>query len=540
MMEFNPMTTWPILIGILVLTALAGGIPVFLQLKNGTATQRIWIKSGLLFLFLVFFGLFLLQPSRSISEDANAVLVFSEEVDREQVQFWQDSLEVKKAVSVDDYQESGQQVFLLGEDFSKESLYLFRNQKVNWILTEKDSKISDLAWKGYIRKGERQGINYRIFSEKDSSKLELLQGENELVSAVLAKGWNTGELEFQTAGQGKVEVPLLMNGDSLAVLRYYIGPAVPKQYLFQFSFPGQEVRVLSQWLESKGEKVSQELRLSRATVLEGGNASTDSLQIRLIDPQQLELKEVQNWVKTSEGALVIMNLNKPEETVNQVNRLFGTDFQLQRTGQTESRELDNQLDSAPFTWVEKAGQELFGENAIAVQRVGGVQIAISLFSATFPKFLEGDEVGYEGIWGELFGALEPAEPQSWKFTAPVLSGVSTEIQLNKSDSIPEWIYSQVDSVNLVMALTNPFLAKGNFQSDSTGWVDFQDDFSIYVYGNEEFQSLYASALLKPMTFRHEGDSSSSGSNYAKISNWFWLIGMLISLGLMWLEPKLSF
>jgi energy-coupling factor transporter transmembrane protein EcfT len=540
MMEFNPMTSWPILIGILFLTALAGGIPIFLQSKNGTSTQRIWIKSGLLFLFLLFLGFFLLQPSRSISEDDDTVLVYSKEVNQEQVKFWKDSLEIKKVVFVEDYQETGQQVFLLEEQFSKESLYPFRNQTVRWILPESDRQLSDLSWKGYVRKGERQRINYRIFSEKDSAKLELRQGETELAGVKLLKGWNTGELEFQTAGQGKVEVPLLVDGDSLAFLRYFIGPAVSKKYHFQFSFPGQEVRVLSQWLESKGEKVSQEIRLSRATVLESGAANSDSLQIRLIDPQQLELKEVQDWVKTSEGALVIMNLSKPEETVFQVNRLFGTDFQLQRSGQGGSRTLGNQLEAAPFRWAVKSGQKIFGDDAMAVQRIGGIQIAISLYSATFPMFLQGDKAGYEAIWGELFGALEPAEPQSWKISAPVLSGTSTEIQLNQSDSIPEWIYSQVDSVNLVKALTNPFLAKGNFQLDSTGWIDFEDDFSIYVYGNNELQSIYASALIKPLTFRYEKKDASTDHNYSKISNWFWLIGMLLSLSLMWLEPKVSF
>ena len=74
MMEFNPMTSLPILIGILVLTALAGGIPIFLQSKNGTPTDKIWIKSGLLSLFLLFFGLFLLQPGRLISEDDDSVV----------------------------------------------------------------------------------------------------------------------------------------------------------------------------------------------------------------------------------------------------------------------------------------------------------------------------------------------------------------------------------------------------------------------------------------------------------------------------------
>ncbi|MCU0399434.1 MAG: hypothetical protein MUE75_00280 [Algoriphagus sp.] len=536
MIEFAPMVTWPILFGILFLAALSGVIPVFFHWKNGASAPKIWIKSGLLALFLLFFGLFLLQPNRVLREKEEAILVFSEEVNQEQIRFWQDSLKIEKAVSIENFQPEGRQVFLLGEQFSKESLYIFRNESIHWILPEKDRKISDLSWKGYVRKGESQRLGYRIFSKKDSARLEINLGEIELAAADLKEGWNVGELEFETAGQGRVEVPLGIDGDSVAVLRYFIGPAVPKKYHFQFSFPGQEVRILSQWLESKGEKVSKEIRLSKATVLEGGNGTKDTLQVRLIDPQQLELGAIQDWVKASDGALVVLNLSKPEETVNRINRLFGTDFQLIRMGEAESRTLENRLETAPFSWVKKSGQKVFGP--IAAQRIGGVQVVISLYSSTFPVFLQGNEAEYEAIWGELFGDLEPEEPQSWRISAPVLSGISTEIQLSQQDSIPEWIYSQVDSVNLVGALTNPLLAKGIFQSNSLGWVDFDESLSIYVYSQNELPSLHAKGVIRPMTLQGQQDNSSVEPQFAKISNWVWLIGMLVSLGLMWLEPKL--
>lgn len=34
------------------------------------------------------------------------------------------------------------------------------------------------------------------------------------------------------------------------------------------------------------------------TILEGGETSGDSLQIRMIDPSQLEVKAIQDWAKT--------------------------------------------------------------------------------------------------------------------------------------------------------------------------------------------------------------------------------------------------
>jgi hypothetical protein len=458
-------------------------------------------------------------------------------VDEKAIQYWKDSLGIAKAESIADFQPNGSQVILLGKDFSKEELYPIRNLKFRWILPESDREIIDLSWKGYVRKGEKQRISYRIFSEKESAKLEIKQAESVLANAELNHGWNEGLLEFPTAGLGRSEVPLTVDGDTLVGLRFFIGPSSPKKYHFQFAFPGQEVRVLSQWLESKGEKVSQEIRLSRATVLEGGNSAADTLQIRLIDPQQLELKEVQDWVKTSEGALVILNLSSPMETANRVNRLFGTDFQLQRVGKNESQVLENQLETAPFSWVDKPRQTIIGEGSFAIQRIGEMQVVIGLYQSTFPLFLQGKEKEYEAIWGELFGELEPDEPESWSVLAPVLAGISTEIQLNKKDSLPEWIYFSGDSIEMVRQLTNPFLATGKVQLDAAGWMDFEEDLSLYVYSAQELSGIHTRALIQSITSNSIAESVENQLIYEKISNWIWLIGMLASLGLMWLEPK---
>lgn len=539
-MQFAPLVPIYFVIGIAAVTLVSGGIPIFLNWKNGVSAKKILTKTGLLLLFGMFFGLFLLQPSRLISSDEVEVLVYSEEVDEETVRLWQDSLGIKKAVEIGDFQANGNRVVLLGNGFSKKELYSIRNLNVRWILPESDQEISELNWKGFVRKGENQRLRFRVFSEKDSAKLQVKQVESALVSTILKKGWNEGELEFETAGLGRSEVPLLIDGDTLEVLRYFIGPATPKKYHFQFAFPGQEVRVLSQWLESKGEKVSQKIRLSRETILEGGETSGDSLQIRLIGPSELDVKAIQDWVKNSEGALVVLNLADPLETVTRINRLFETDFQLQRSGQGESRVLENQLETAPFSWIEKSGQKVLAEDAIAVQRVGGMQIAISLYHSTFPLFFQGSEVDYKAIWGELFGELEPAEPQIWSISAPVLAGISTEIQLSKKDSLPEWIYSSGDSINLVVQLSNPFLATGKVQFDTSGWVDFGEDLALYVYSPEAFPSLSSQGLIRPLTFNSAFENVDNQQVYSKISNWIWMIGMLVSLGLMWLEPKVSF
>ncbi|OYX10610.1 MAG: hypothetical protein B7Z16_18295, partial [Algoriphagus sp. 32-45-6] len=386
---------------------------------------------------------------------------------------------LEKSVEISEFDRQAERVFLLGKQFSKAELYPLRGLEVDWVLPKDNGLIRDISWKGYVRKGENQRVSFSVFSSKPDQ--ELMLGISQTDSVALVTGWNEGLLEFRPSGQGRSEVPLVLKKDTLAILRYFIGPSVPKKYQFQMGFPSAENRTLATWLREKGETVSEQIQLSRETFLQT-EENNDSLQIRIIDPAQLSQKSVQDWIKAGMGNLMLIQVSDPIALSQQVNRLFGTDFELE----SANTALEYGLEAMPFQWKEKRGQRAFLDQRIAIQRVGSAQIGISLLESSYSLVIEGKKEVYEEIWGEVFGAMEPDEPRSKRLNAPVFRGLEANIQLFDQDSLPEIWRVGEDTLWMKLSTINPFLAEGNWQVTSAGWIDSGTDFSVYSYQAEDF------------------------------------------------------
>jgi hypothetical protein len=430
--NYQPLVSWPFFFGILLLLTVIGFTSIFFQWKKGVTPTRIGIKLLFFFGFIVCLSLAILRPTKNLDSGKDRIMVYQDGMKSAAVNFWRDSLQIKKSVALSKYNPSPNPVVLLGEQFTKTDLYPFRNLDLNWVLPERHRSIRTLSWKGYLRKGETQRLSYQIFSEKNNAAI-VLPGTG-LGQISLKKGWNSGQLEFAPAGLGKADFPMVLEQDTLANPRFFIGAAFPKKYYLQFAFPSAESRTLSSWLREKGETVTEQIKLSRETVLKSGRGK-DSLQVYLIDPAQLELKSVQDVVKTGEVALVVMNVSQAAATAKRLNSLFGTDFQVEQTGQNENRILENGAEALPFDFQGKSGQKLLQDRSIAIQYAGNNPIALSLISASFPLARQGKTEVYDALWGELFGILEPDEPQAWRIKAPLISGISEEIQIFRKDMV---------------------------------------------------------------------------------------------------------
>ncbi|MFN3760343.1 MAG: hypothetical protein ACK4SF_14125 [Algoriphagus aquaeductus] len=527
-LDFSPIVSLPLLWTLLILVLVIGLSSVFFYGKKGVSKNRLWVKALLFLGFWTFLGLAILRPQVPNSKVSEPWLVYEKGLERSEVEFWKDSLGVEKAIEITDFEQQSDQVILLGKQFSQVELYPLRDMEIDWVLPRGNGLIQDISWKGYLRKGELQRVSYSVFSTKPDQILKF--GISKTDSLSLNSGWNQGILEFATSGQGRAEVPLLMGTDTLAIIRYFVGPSVPKKYQFQLGFPSMESRTLATWLRQKGENVSEQIQLSRETFLES-NKNSDSLQVRIIDPAQLSQKSVQDWVKVGKGNLMLIQVGDPSAVTQQLNRLFGTDFELEAA----KTELENGLEAVPFSWKEKRGQQVSLEQRIAIQRVGGAQIGISLLESSYPLVLEGKKEAYEEIWGDIFGAMEPAEPRSKRLDAPVFQGLDTQIQLFDQDSLPEFWRVGEDTVWLKVNPINSFQAEGKWKASEEGWIDSGTDFSVYGYGLDELPAV--------VTARHISDLGKNTKAVEEaqskpISPWIGLIGMLVFLGGMWVEPKL--
>ena len=527
--SFSPIASDFFIWTILILVLVIGLASVFFYGKKGVSKNRLWVKTLLFLGFWAFLALVLLSPQVPNPKVSEPWLVYEKGLERTEIDFWKDSLGISEAVELGDFEQQSNQVILLGKQFSQADLYPLRGLEFDWVLPRENGLIRDISWKGYLRKGESQRVSLSVFSSKPDQVLKL--GIPKTDSLSLNLGWNQGTLEFTTSGQGRTEVPLLMGTDTLTNLRYFVGPSVPKKYQIQMGFPSMESRTLAAWLREKGETVSEQIQLSRETFLET-SANQDSLQVRIIDPAQLNQKSVQDWVKAGKGNLMVIQVGDATSLTQQVNRLFGTDFVLEAA----KTELENGLEALPFSWKEKRGQQLFLEKRIAIQRVGSTQIGISLVESSYPLILEGKKDAYEGIWGAVFGAMEPAEPRSKRLDAPVFQGLETQIQIFDQDSLPEFWSVGEDTVWLKVNPINPFQTEGRWQSSGRGWMDAGEDFSVYSYQEEEFPAVSTSRYISDV----QRDSlKAENEQFRQISPWISLIGMLVFLGGMWVEPKLN-
>lgn len=514
----------------LILVALAGFGYSFLYANHGVSKARILTKSLLFFGFWIFLALVILNPQVESEGKIEPLIVYQQGLSPEEISFWKDSLKVKQAIEISDYQDESSKVFLLGEDFSAEQLYPFQTKEIQWVTPRKHGVVDQISWKGAVRKGENQRIYFSIFSSQPSAWLKVLIPNTDSVE--LSPGWNQGMLEFQSNGLGRAEVPLALGNDTLGLIRYFIEPALPKKYLIQVGFPSAETRTFVNWLREKGETVSEEVQLSKETVI-ASNAEKDSVQVLIIDPAQLNKRNIQDWVKDGKGNLLIFQVDDTQEVVNLVNRIFQTEFEVEQA----SEELNLGLLALPFRWISKSNQISLIEDRIAVQQVGNSQIGISLLELSYSLIFQGNNSAYERIWGEVLGAMEPDESSAIRFAAPVFEGFSSEFEIVQSDSVPEIWLADLDTISLSKDLINPLLSKGIYAPSREGWIDCGANFSIYSYGNHEFPTAQTAKRLSEFSSRNQKSETELSH---PISPWVGLLGMMIFLAGMWLEPKVSF
>lgn len=535
--DLQPIVSWPFFFVILLLLTAVSATSLFFQWRRGDAGKRIVLRIVLFFVFAFSLSMAVLRPQKTIDADSSGILVYGTGLSKQEIDYWKDSLQVRRAVTISNFTGSSDRVILLGDRFSPNELYPLRNIDFQWIAPERDGAARELAWKGYLRKGEIQRLSFEIFSDKKGAALEVPGLSTE--KYLLDKGWNRGLLEFYPRGLGRAEFPLTIDQDTLTTIRFFIGPSSPKKYHLQLGFPGAESRVLSNWLREKGETVTEQIQLSRETVLQSG-VSTDSLEILLIDPAQLEQRSIQDRVKKEKAALIVFNVGQASGTAQVLNRVFGTNFQLEQSSPNDSRLLSNGIEALPFSFVEKSGQKLLWDRAVAIQYYEGRPIVMSLVNASYPLVLEGKGDSYEKAWGELLSELEPEESAAWRFEAPALVDFAKEVQLVDKSGFSEKLTWGIDTVYLKKDPINPFLAKADVWFKDTAWVDIDSAFSVYSYPETQLVSLRTSALIDCVKKINNQSFIVRKYLLKALSPWIWIAGMLLSSGLIWLEPKLNF
>ncbi|SIN82072.1 hypothetical protein [Algoriphagus halophilus] len=541
MMNFNPSIPIGWLTVFSVLTILVLGFQLFWIYNLKISNYRKWAKSLLNIIFATCLLAYLFQPTWISRMASEPVLVYSKDIPQERIRFLKDSLVLKREVPIDEYNGTGNPVYLIGKGYSGFELNKLVGKKVNWIRSASPNKVEHIHWRGLLNQGEVQKIAGEIQVDKPSL-LELKILEQRIAFDSLHAGTNIVEFNFPVYISGRNEWGLYLNDSLQDEIRFFVQATKPKSYSLQFSFPDPEVRALSQYLIKKGAKVEEQIKVSRSSEIASGTQELDSLTILISDIEQLQSGHGDVDIHAGIAGILLINTQNPESDVKALNELYETNFEITRSTSEEYRVLESGIEVLPYSFVPKTGQKTLFENSVAVQDQGDLKIGFSLLSQTFPKYLSGDTLAYEQIWNEILSLVTPGELENWNHSAPVFTNQVAEIVYNGINREAESILLSRDTVYFQHDLINPLTKRAQFISLESGWVSLADSMEVYVYGENELNSVRSERILAEF-FRegagHQIDLQ-SGEEKSGVSEWVFLILFLILLGALWVEPRINY
>jgi len=539
-MQFNPSIPSPWIFIFSILILLIVGFQLFVIINSNTSEKKKVIKALLNFLLAFSFILYLFQPTWNSKIGSEPVLVYSEDITTDQIKFLKDSLGLRRGLEIVEYNGVGNPVFLVGNDYSEIELNRLSGKTVKWIKNPLKTGLQFLNWKGIVRTGEMQHLKGELYVDKPSL-LELKFQGKVIQFDSIGKGQDRFDFNFPVNISGRNELDFYLNDSLVTEIRFFSNQPKPKSYSLRFSFPDAEVRALTQYLLKKGEKVKEEIQVSRLSEIRSELGQLDSLKVIVGDLNQLKTKKTRSELNGGVTSVLMINAQNPELEIKELNDLFGTSFEITRSSSDEYKVLESGIEALPFLFVPKNGQKLIFENSIAIENLGDLKVGVSLISQTFPKYLSGDTLMYEKIWDEILSEIAPDELENWKYEAPVFSKQIAEIFYNgiKKESV---VTIGEDSIYFQQDLINPLVKIVNLSNPDSGWVPLADSMEVYFYGKNELKSIQSEINLSKF-FRNENNNQSKtefGTARKDISDWVWLFVFLILSGLLWLEPRLTY
>jgi hypothetical protein len=536
MMEFEPIVS-PIFVwifGVVILVLI--GILVFRIQKGNFSPRRKVLKQLLNSLFLLALFFLIVNPVWEIARNSDPVLIISEDLGKAALDFWKDSLGVRKVISISDYNPNSDFVILLGKDFPKEFRYALRAKSVNWIIPNSDQELAFLDFKGILRQGERQEIQGRM-PLKTGSQLSISQAGNELETLVLERDQDTFQLDLTVSVLGRNEWEIRLDKQLVGTLRFFVQPAERLSYQLQFGFPNQETSTLSRYLIGKGAQVQEEIQLSKNTELFTKKQPLDSIDAFIIDPSQIQDSKLKKQLEQGASFLLI-NVNDPEAELKYLNKAFGTDFGVSAKAGVEFQVLENGLEALPFQWKASGNQRLLVEDAVAIQQIGNSKIGVSLLKTSFPLAQSGDSVGYDKIWNQILGELQPESKANWKVSAPVFENQIFPIEFNGEDSL---LFLDLGSEQYAwsQSLINPNSKQIEWLANESGWQQINPELEFYVNESADFPMVLAQQERANFLRSKVWLSTSPRISDTKkpIPYWVWGFIFIAILTALWLEPK---
>ncbi|RFS14245.1 hypothetical protein [Emticicia sp. C21] len=507
-----------------------------------------------IFVWLLIF-LFILQPGWKYTTDTNKVLLIDKTVPTAYVKKIKDSLHIAESFDTRDFNrlaaknahfvEKLDNIYLLGQDFSPQTISQLSWKKLNWLPYYGNNQLQDLQWKSIVRKGDIQEVRGKI-SVDEVKTLTIKYANKVLDSLKLQKGLNAFHFSFPAFTIGQTETFLALDNESLQDIHFYCHAPQPFNVLFILENPDFESKNLSEWLGKNNHRV--EIITTIAKDAQSKVSINKSIQSKafipdliITDPGNANNGLVKKAVAEGKSVLFI-NSTAPEQNIKTINQALGTNWRIKKISNEQFITISENLTAVPYRIEENINQKSIGNYPIAVQKKVG-KVGLSLLNETFPLKLSGDSLNYNKIWSSVFQQLNPPFQNNINIEAPVFANTQTPIVLNNLSVVSGKLRLANDTTQLIQSAINPSSFTSNYVFRKTGWQTFQDSLQVFVEDKpnvlQQSRQLQEN-LLAHETFESVSSSASAQTLTATLPDWVWYILIILGLAALWLEPKLNF
>ncbi|MBA4852736.1 hypothetical protein [Emticicia sp. BO119] len=517
--------------------------------------KRLYIRLGLNIIVWLLIFFFIFQPEWKYTTDTNKILLTATNIPATYTQKIKDSLHISESFNSRDFnkataknphliKQSGN-IYLLGQDFSSQTLSQLSQKKLNWLPYYSSNQLQDLQWKGIVRKGDIQEVNGKIAVD-ETKTLSIRYGIQVLDSLTLQKGFNSFHFSFPAFTIGQTEAFLALDNEPLQAIHFYSHQPTPFSILFILENPDFESKNLSEWLGKNNHRVEIVTTIakdaqSKVSINKTSQTKGFNPDLIITDPGNTTHPLVKKALADGKSVLFI-NCVSPEQDIKKINQALGTNWRIKKISNEQFITINENLTALPYNFEDKINQKSINNYPIAVQKKVG-KVGLSLLNETFPLKLSGDSLGYNKIWYSVFQQLNPASQNNINIAAPIFVDTQASVVLNNLSVTSGNLKLAKDTTQLTQSVINPLSFTANYVFRKKGWQNFQD--SLFIFVEEKNNSLQNSKQIQDTILLHQNfesaDSiSSTQTLIATLPDWMWYGLIILGFVALWLEPKLNF
>ncbi|SDQ98544.1 hypothetical protein [Flagellimonas zhangzhouensis] len=577
-MLLNHNLFWPLLIGCLVLL----GFFVWKEWHQ-KGQSRFWIKIAVACIGLTSLFLLILKPATPKDTTTGKAIVLTEGYRAEQL----DSLKkVFKRIKSEEYVsgkslsiiEDVDSLFLLGHGVPLYDFWQLEGKSVQFLGGEAISGWTQIHHTDELELGEELKVQaqyqnpqkeyWAVLKDNGGNPLDSVQfeeGEEQLVQFTVqpkASGHFVYQLEEKNAEGALV---------SSEPIPFIVEDREPLHILILNTFPTFESKYLKNYLAEKGHQVLVRSQLTKNKYkFEYFNRDTQpiyQLSKQALEAFDLLVFDVESYQNLGRSASTVLKESMAENGLGVFIQPSGNLFTLSKNQLPIGFDADfntdislgnppQSLQKYPFAFQQEFPLQPIKMDSTTIAAYlpqGKGKMGTSLLQNTYQLVLDGKPDSYAAIWTEILDALVPQfeKSASWEMVTDIprvdepanfwvhSSTNPLEVEIEASSKLP-----------LLQDVPIPSRWKGVQYPRKKGWnqlqipADSTSQFSYFVFGKNE-RTTVSQQNVYEQNQRYFGQGKSSNAQVSATSKkmepisplWFF-VPFLLSMGWLWLEPKL--